>query len=72
MRESTVEETIQILKGIRSRYEDHHRLTITDAALKAAAEMGSRYITDRFLPDKAIDLITRPPAASACAARSPR
>jgi ATP-dependent Clp protease ATP-binding subunit ClpC len=57
VRESTVEETIQILKGIRSRYEDHHRLTITDAALKAAAEMGSRYITDRFLPDKAIDLI---------------
>ncbi|HEU0028856.1 MAG TPA: ATP-dependent Clp protease ATP-binding subunit [Ktedonobacterales bacterium] len=57
VRESTVDETIQILKGIRSRYEDHHRLTITDAALKAAAEMGSRYITDRFLPDKAIDLI---------------
>ncbi|HEX9039302.1 MAG TPA: ATP-dependent Clp protease ATP-binding subunit [Ktedonobacterales bacterium] len=57
VRESTVEETVQILKGIRSRYEDHHRLTITDSALKAAAEMGSRYITDRFLPDKAIDLI---------------
>ena len=57
VRESTVEETIQILKGIRERYEDHHRLTITDDALRAAAEMGSRYITDRFLPDKAIDLI---------------
>jgi ATP-dependent Clp protease ATP-binding subunit ClpC len=57
VREPTVEETVQILKGIRSRYEDHHRLTITDGALKAAAEMGSRYITDRFLPDKAIDLI---------------
>jgi ATP-dependent Clp protease ATP-binding subunit ClpC len=57
VRESTVEETIQILKGIRPRYEDHHRLTITDAALKAAADMGSRYITDRFMPDKAIDLI---------------
>ncbi len=57
VRESTVEETIQILKGIRPRYEEHHRLTITDGALKAAAEMGSRYITDRFLPDKAIDLI---------------
>ncbi len=57
VRESTVEETIQILKGIRPRYEEHHRLTISDGALKAAAEMGSRYITDRFLPDKAIDLI---------------
>ena len=57
VRESTVEETIQILKGIREKYEQHHRLTITDDALKAAAEMGSRYITDRFLPDKAIDLI---------------
>ena len=48
VRESTVEETIQILKGIRPRYEEHHRLTISDGALKAAAEMGSRYITDRF------------------------
>jgi ATP-dependent Clp protease ATP-binding subunit ClpC len=57
VRESTVEETIHILKGIREKYEQHHRLTITDEALKAAAEMGSRYITDRFLPDKAIDLI---------------
>ncbi len=57
VRESTVEETIEILKGIRERYEQHHRLTITDDALNAAAEMGSRYITDRFLPDKAIDLI---------------
>ncbi len=57
VRESTVEETVQILKGIREKYEQHHRLTITDEALKAAAEMGSRYITDRFLPDKAIDLI---------------
>ncbi len=59
VRESTVEETIQILKGIRPRYEEHHRLTISDSALKAAAEMGSRYITDRFLPDKAIDLIDK-------------
>ncbi|MEO7074698.1 MAG: ATP-dependent Clp protease ATP-binding subunit [Ktedonobacterales bacterium] len=57
VRESTVEETIQILKGIRERYEQHHRLKISDGALKAAAEMGSRYITERFLPDKAIDLI---------------
>jgi len=57
VRESTVEETLQILKGIRDRYEEHHRLIISDEALRAAAEMGSRYITDRFLPDKAIDLI---------------
>jgi ATP-dependent Clp protease ATP-binding subunit ClpC len=57
VRESTVEETIEILKGIRERYEQHHRLTISDDALKAAAEMASRYITDRYLPDKAIDLI---------------
>jgi ATP-dependent Clp protease ATP-binding subunit ClpC len=57
VRESTVEETIEILKGIRERYEQHHRLIISDEAIKAAAEMASRYITDRFLPDKAIDLI---------------
>src|SRR5689334_20972487 len=57
VRESSVEETVEILKGLRERYEQHHRLTITDDALRAAAEMGSRYITDRFLPDKAIDLI---------------
>ncbi|HEY7349319.1 MAG TPA: ATP-dependent Clp protease ATP-binding subunit [Ktedonobacterales bacterium] len=57
VRESTVEETIDILKGIREKYEQHHRLTISDAAIKASAEMASRYITDRFLPDKAIDLV---------------
>jgi ATP-dependent Clp protease ATP-binding subunit ClpC len=57
VREPSVEETIEILKGIRPRYEEHHRLTITDEALKAATEMASRYITDRFMPDKAIDLI---------------
>ncbi len=57
VREPTVEETIEILHGIRERYEQHHRLTISDEALKSAAEMGARYITDRFLPDKAIDLI---------------
>ncbi len=57
VREATVEETIEILKGIRSNYEQHHRVTITDDALKSAAEMAGRYITDRFLPDKAIDLI---------------
>jgi ATP-dependent Clp protease ATP-binding subunit ClpC len=57
VRESSVEETVEILKGLRARYEEHHRLTITDNALRAAAEMGSRYITDRYMPDKAIDLI---------------
>jgi len=57
VREPTLEETLEILKGIRERYEAHHRLTITDEALKAATEMASRYITDRFMPDKAIDLI---------------
>lgn len=55
--EPTVDETIEILKGIRDKYEAHHGVTITDGALKAAAEMSARYITDRFLPDKAIDLI---------------
>jgi ATP-dependent Clp protease ATP-binding subunit ClpC len=57
VREPTVEETIQILKGIRERYEQHHRLKISDEALRAAAEMSNRYITDRSMPDKAIDLI---------------
>src|SRR6266508_445084 len=55
--ESTIEETVDILLGIRSRYEDHHKTSITDDAVKAAAELSSRYITDRFLPDKAIDLM---------------
>jgi ATP-dependent Clp protease ATP-binding subunit ClpC len=57
VRESTVEESIEILRGLRERFEEHHRLKITDGALKAAAEMAERYITDRFMPDKAIDLI---------------
>src|SRR5690606_1723004 len=51
------EETIQILKGLRDRYEAHHRVTITDEAIEAAAMLSDRYITDRFLPDKAIDLV---------------
>ena len=55
--EPTVEETIQILKGIRKAYEEHHRLVISDEALEAAAHLSSRYVTERFLPDKAIDLI---------------
>lgn len=55
--EPTVEETIEILKGIRDKYEAHHRVSITNEALEAAARLSDRYITDRFLPDKAIDLI---------------
>ncbi|MFD1038200.1 ATP-dependent protease ATP-binding subunit ClpC [Virgibacillus byunsanensis] len=55
--EPTLEETIKILGGLRDRYEAHHRVTITDEAIEAAANLSSRYITDRFLPDKAIDLI---------------
>ncbi|MEU8425599.1 Clp protease N-terminal domain-containing protein, partial [Micromonospora sp. NPDC048835] len=55
--EPTLEMTIQILKGLRDRYEAHHRVSITDAALVAAATLADRYISDRFLPDKAIDLI---------------
>ncbi len=55
--EPTVEETIQILKGIRKAYEEHHRLIISDEAIEAAAHLSARYVTERFLPDKAIDLI---------------
>ncbi|HOG47901.1 MAG TPA: ATP-dependent Clp protease ATP-binding subunit [Anaerolineae bacterium] len=55
--EPSVEETIEILKGVRSRYEEHHQLEITDEALAAAAHLAARYVPDRFLPDKAIDLI---------------
>jgi ATP-dependent Clp protease ATP-binding subunit ClpC len=55
--EPSVEETIEILKGIRTAYEEHHHLVISDDALDAAANLSSRYVTERFLPDKAIDLI---------------
>ncbi len=55
--EPSIKDTIEILKGLRERYEQHHRLKITDEALDAAANLGDRYISDRFLPDKAIDLI---------------
>jgi ATP-dependent Clp protease ATP-binding subunit ClpC len=55
--EPSVAETIEILHGLRERYEQHHKLRITDDALKAAAELADRYIADRFLPDKAIDLM---------------
>jgi ATP-dependent Clp protease ATP-binding subunit ClpC len=55
--EPNIDETIDILRGVRSAYEEHHRLTISDDALDAAARLSARYVTERFLPDKAIDLI---------------
>ncbi|MCH7812317.1 MAG: ATP-dependent Clp protease ATP-binding subunit, partial [Chloroflexi bacterium] len=55
--EPSVEETVEILRGVNERYEEHHRLKISDEALKAAAVLAARYVTDRFLPDKAIDLV---------------
>ncbi len=55
--EPTIDQSVEILKGLRDRYEQHHKVQITDEALQAAADLASRYISDRFLPDKAIDLI---------------
>src|SRR5699024_10917494 len=55
--EPRVEDTIEILKGLRDRYEAHHRINISDEALESAAKLSHRYVSDRFLPDKAIDLI---------------
>ena len=55
--EAGVEQTIEILKGLRPYYEKHHQVTITDEALEAAARLSERYVNDRFLPDKAIDLM---------------
>lgn len=57
VKEPSVAQTIEILKGLRDRYETHHRVSITDGALAAAANLADRYVSDRFLPDKAIDLI---------------
>ena len=57
VREPTVDETVSVLRGLRERFEAHHRIRIRDAALVAAATMAHRYLTDRFLPDKAIDLV---------------
>src|SRR6185295_4747603 len=67
--EPSLEQTIEILMGIRERYEQHHKVTITDDAVKAAADLSTRYITDRHLPDKAIDLIDE--AASRVRLRHP-
>ena len=55
--EPTLADTLEILRGVKARYEDHHNLTISDEALEAATQLASRYIADRFLPDKAIDLV---------------
>ncbi|MEO0442747.1 MAG: ATP-dependent Clp protease ATP-binding subunit ClpA [Pseudomonadota bacterium] len=55
--EPSVEDTYKILKGLKSRFEEHHKIRYTDSALRSAAELSSRYITDRFMPDKAIDVI---------------
>jgi len=63
MVEPDVEDTIKILKGLKSRFEDHYQLRYTDKALRAAAELSARYISDRFLPDKAIDVIDEAGAA---------
>lgn len=57
VKEPSIEQTIEILKGLRSRFEDHHHVNYTDAALEAAARLSARYISDRRLPDKAIDLV---------------
>jgi ATP-dependent Clp protease ATP-binding subunit ClpC len=67
----TIEETIEILKGLRKRYEDHHRVVIPDETLIEAAKLSERYITDRFLPDKAIDVIDEAGARARLAAQVP-
>lgn len=67
----SVEETVEILKGLRSKYEDHHRVTIPDGTLVSAAKMSERYITDRFLPDKAIDVIDEAGARARLATQAP-
>ncbi len=67
----SLEETIEILKGLRKRYEDHHRIVIPDESLDAAAKLSERYITDRFLPDKAIDVIDEAGARARIGAQVP-
>src|SRR5690242_2809207 len=67
----TVEETVEILKGLRKKYEDHHRVTIPDTTLVNASKLSERYITDRFLPDKAIDVIDEAGARARLAAQAP-
>ncbi len=67
----SIDETVEILKGLRKRYEDHHRVTIPDDTLVLAAKLSERYITDRFLPDKAIDVIDEAGARARLAAQVP-
>ncbi|HTS87859.1 MAG TPA: ATP-dependent Clp protease ATP-binding subunit [Gemmatimonadales bacterium] len=67
----TIDETIEILKGLRKKYEDHHRVTIPDETLADAARLSERYITDRFLPDKAIDVIDEAGARARLASQVP-
>ena len=67
----TVDETVEILKGLRGKYEEHHKVTIPDTTLHAAAKMSERYITDRFLPDKAIDVIDEAGARARLATQAP-
>ncbi len=67
----SVDETVEILKGLRKKYEDHHRVTIPDDTLVSASKLSERYITDRFLPDKAIDVIDEAGARARLAAQAP-
>ena len=67
----TIEETVEILKGLRKKYEDHHKVTIPDTTLVNASKLSERYITDRFLPDKAIDVIDEAGARARLAAQAP-
>jgi len=67
----SIEQTYEILKGLRKKYEDHHRVSIPDATLQAAAQLSERYITDRFLPDKAIDVIDEAGARARLASQAP-
>jgi ATP-dependent Clp protease ATP-binding subunit ClpC len=67
----SIDETVEILKGLRKKYEDHHRVTIPDTTLVAASKLSERYITDRFLPDKAIDVIDEAGARARLAAQVP-
>ena len=67
----SVDETVEILKGLRKKYEDHHQVTIPDTTLVLASKLSERYITDRFLPDKAIDVIDEAGARARLAAQAP-
>src|SRR6201990_1355955 len=67
----SVDETVEILKGLRKKYEDHHKVTIPDSTLVSASKLSERYITDRFLPDKAIDVIDEAGARARLAAQAP-